>query len=363
MRKKLTYLFLAFLVTGRMLAQGVDPGTESLTHLWTFEDGTVDDKIGIAHGELVGDNIAVEDGDLVAYPNANGIGDSWVELPGADLDLASYDEVAVSAWFTPSPDFNIEWNSVWFFGDNGAGAGTGSDGMCLQARRGDGHARFWFTAGAPAGYNAEDGVNDDVYGNYNNDELYHVVCQVNNSNEIMMYHDGELVGITPLTTNPATGDIKSIVDISPNFALFCTSGYATDNPWVGSIHEIAIFNKALSDEEVIFLFDAGVNGFPAANNAVKNKTAQLPGAFDLSQNYPNPFNPTTNITFTLKQQEPVKLAVYDALGKQVVSLLDETRNAGEHTITFDAKGLTSGVYYYKLSTATGSITNKMLLMK
>ncbi len=364
MKTKLTCVLLALLLTGTgsLIAQGVDPGTDNLTHLWTFEDGTCDDPIGNVPGELIGDNIVIEGGDLVAYPNVDGIGDSWVELPGADLDLASYDEVAVSAWFTPSPDFNIEWNSVWFFGDNGAGAGTGSDGMCLQARRGDGHARFWFTAGAPAGYNAEDGVNDEVYGNYNNDELYHVVCQVNNSSELMMYHDGELVGITPLTTNPATGDIKGIIDISPNFALFCTSGYATDNPWVGSIHEIAIFNKALTDEEIIFLFDAGVNGFPAPS-AVKNKTAQLPGAFDLSQNYPNPFNPTTNITFTLKQKEAVKLAVYDALGKQVASLLDETRNAGEYTVTFDAKGLTSGVYYYKLSTGASSLTKKMLLMK
>jgi len=362
MSTKLHYLLpILLLLVGSLVAQ-VDPGSANLIHLWTFEDGTANDLIGAAHGELFGDNIAVEDGDLVAYSNDSGIGDSWVELPGYEIDIGgTCDEVAVSAWFTPDGAHNIEWNSVWFFGDDGAGAGTGSDGMCLQARRGDGHARFWFTAGAPAGYNAEDGVNDDIYGNYNNDELYHVVCQVNIDSELMMYHDGELVGITPLTTNPATGDIKSIYDISPNFARFCTSTYATDNPWVGMIHEIAMFNKALSDEEVLYLFEH--QDWSANLSAIENEAGVLPRESSLAQNYPNPFNPTTEISYSLKQSEPVKLVVCDILGREIATLVDGFQDQGMYNITFNAQDLTSGIYYYQLRTSTGVLTKKMVLMK
>jgi hypothetical protein len=356
----LLFLVLMLVLTGSLAAQ--DPGTANLTHLWTFEDGTADDQVGEAHGELIGDNVYVEDGDLITLPNADNVGDSWVEVPGDVIYMAEYYEVAVAAWFTPMSDYNIQWNTIWFFGNDGDGAGTGSDGMALQARRNDNHARFWFTAGAPAGYNAEDGVNDDVYGNYNYDELYHVVCQVNDASELMMYHDAELVGVAPLTTNPATGDIKGIYDISPNFGRFCHSTYAADNPWVGYLHQIAIFNRALTDEEVTYLFEH--EDWSAGVTAVdKNEATALPSEYGLAQNYPNPFNPTTEISYTLKQSEQVKLTVFDVLGRAVATLVDGFQNPGKHDITFDAQDLTSGVYYYQLRTGTGTITKKMVLMK
>jgi hypothetical protein len=361
MIKKVHYiLFLTLLFTVGLKAQ--DPGKDNLTHLWTFEDGTTDDMVGNAPGEFNGDNIDLIDGDLVTFPNADGVGDSWLDLPGDELDLGSYTEVSVSAWFTPDSASNTQWNTIWFFGDDGAGAGTGSDGMALQARRGDGHARFWFTAGAAAGYNAEDGVNDVDYGNYNNNVLYHVVCEVTADNEIIMYHDGVLIGTTPLTTNPATGEIKSIADISPNFAMFCQSGYAGtgDLAWVGAIHEIAIFNKALSDEEVAFLFNAGVNGYPTA---VKDKNPKVPEAFNLSQNYPNPFNPRTTIAFDLPKPGNTSLIVYDVLGKPVATLINGELKAGHHTINFSASNLSGGVYFYSLNSGDFSSTKKFILLK
>ena len=359
MIKKVHYiLFLTLLLTIGLNAQ--DPGKEHLTHLWSFEDGTTDDMIGNVPGEFNGNNIDLIDGDLVTFPNADGVGDSWLDLNGYDLDLGSYTEVSVSAWFTPDSASNTQWNTIWFFGDDGAGAGTGSDGMALQARRGDGHARFWFTAGAPAGFNAEDGVNDDAYGNYNNNVLYHVVCEVTIDNEIKMYHDGVLIGTTPLTTNPATGDIKNIADISPNFARICHSTYAGDFPWVGAIHEIAIFNKALSDEEVAFLFDAGVNGYPTA---VKDKSSQLPETFNLLQNFPNPFNPRTTIAFDLPVPGYTSLVVYDILGRPVATLVNSELRAGHHTINFSASNLSGGVYLYTLKSGDFSSTKKFILLK
>ena len=352
-----SFLVLMLVLSGNLVAQ--DPGTDNLTHLWTFEDGTLNDQIGGANGAFVGDNALVEFGDLVTFPNLDGVADSWVELNGGDIDLSSYNEVTIAAWFTPALE-NIQWNALWFFGDDGAGAGAGSDGICFQPSRGDDVARFWITSGNPtAPYNNEDGVVDVI--EYNDLDLHHVVCEVNEVPEISMYHNGELIGTTPCTSDPDAGKDNGVWCISPNFARFAHSCYSADNPYLGSIHEIAIFNRALTDEEVAYLYSVGVNGFPATS--VTDKAPQLAQEFGLSQNYPNPFNPTTEITYTLKQGEQVKLTIYDLLGNEVATLVDEYQNPGEHNITYNAQDLTSGVYCYQLQTATGSFTKKMVLMK
>ena len=88
-----------------------------------------------------------------------------------------------------------------------------------------------------------------------------------------------------------------------------------------------------------------------------------PAVYSLEQNYPNPFNPSTSINFNIAEAGMVKLAVYNLLGQEVKSLVNEFKEAGQHTILFDASTLTSGAYFYKLETAQFSQTRKMLLAK
>ncbi len=88
-----------------------------------------------------------------------------------------------------------------------------------------------------------------------------------------------------------------------------------------------------------------------------------PFQFKLSQNYPNPFNPATKINFTVPQSTNVSLRVFDVLGREVSILVNEFKAAGYHSVSFDAKNLTSGVYFYTLSAGGFSQTNKMLLVK
>lgn len=83
----------------------------------------------------------------------------------------------------------------------------------------------------------------------------------------------------------------------------------------------------------------------------------------IEKNYPNPFNPTTTIHFTIPQDGAVSLKVFDMLGREVMTLLNEYRNAGAHQINFNASSLTSGVYFYKLETNGRSAIQKMLLVK
>ncbi len=85
--------------------------------------------------------------------------------------------------------------------------------------------------------------------------------------------------------------------------------------------------------------------------------------YTLSQNYPNPFNPNTIISFTLPQREAVKLKVFDINGRTIVTLLNEIRNAGEHTITFNASDVASGAYFFQIKAGDFIATKKMLLIK
>jgi hypothetical protein len=89
----------------------------------------------------------------------------------------------------------------------------------------------------------------------------------------------------------------------------------------------------------------------------------LPREFALSQNYPNPFNPSTTIKYELPQSSVVKLSVFDMLGREVSVLVDERRDAGVHEVKFDASGLASGVYLYRLQAGDFVQARKLVVVK
>jgi hypothetical protein len=86
-------------------------------------------------------------------------------------------------------------------------------------------------------------------------------------------------------------------------------------------------------------------------------------AFELSQNYPNPFNPVTTISFSVPTQSHVKLIVYDQLGNEVKTLVNDVKSAGRHSVEFDGSSLSSGVYFYKLQSENYVSIKKLILMK
>lgn len=89
----------------------------------------------------------------------------------------------------------------------------------------------------------------------------------------------------------------------------------------------------------------------------------MPTKFDLAQNYPNPFNPTTSIKYSLPKESNVLLKVFNVMGEEIKTLVNSYKSAGTHTVNFDASGLTSGFYIYKIETSEFSKTMKMLLTK
>ncbi|MEQ8579590.1 MAG: T9SS type A sorting domain-containing protein [Balneola sp.] len=89
----------------------------------------------------------------------------------------------------------------------------------------------------------------------------------------------------------------------------------------------------------------------------------LPKEFSLEQNYPNPFNPSTNIEFALPEQAEVSLKVYNLLGREIYTLVSGKMNAGNHKVEFNASGLSTGLYFYRIQAGSFIQTKKMMLIK
>lgn len=88
-----------------------------------------------------------------------------------------------------------------------------------------------------------------------------------------------------------------------------------------------------------------------------------PDEFSLSQNYPNPFNPNTKIKFTIKEKGLVNSKVYDILGREISTLVNDVKSQGLYDVDFNAAGLSSGIYFYSLQSGSNVESKKMILIK
>ncbi|MBK7106423.1 MAG: T9SS type A sorting domain-containing protein [Ignavibacteriae bacterium] len=101
----------------------------------------------------------------------------------------------------------------------------------------------------------------------------------------------------------------------------------------------------------------------STTTAIAENSSNIPTEYNLSQNYPNPFNPTTTISYTIPEAGFTKLSIYNSLGEVVQSLVNENQSAGRYNVNFNANNLSSGLYFYTISSGNFAQTNKMILMK
>jgi len=106
-----------------------------------------------------------------------------------------------------------------------------------------------------------------------------------------------------------------------------------------------------------------LNGVSGIVNGITPIAGEIPVNYNLHQNYPNPFNPVTNIKFSIPEAGLVKLVVFDVTGKEVSTLISQSMKAGNYVVDFDASSLTSGVYFYKLTSGSYINTKRMILVK
>lgn len=204
-------------------------------------------------------------------------------------------------------------------------------------------------------------------------------------------------GSCPWLNNETTGDSLGARRLD-TFYISCNSSWKLNQDTIVNLWGIQRRVKAFSDNpsppnwskyrrEYVMGIGKVLNGFwyqPGVTNwselvgcvingvlygdtntlvGINQISSEIPNNFSLSQNYPNPFNPATNIKFQIPKTRLVKLVVYDALGKEVQTLVNQQLGAGTYSVDFDGSNLSSGVYYYRIETGSFTETKKMLIVK
>ena len=120
------------------------------------------------------------------------------------------------------------------------------------------------------------------------------------------------------------------------------------------------FTNPEGDSVSLFLIRAYVH---STQTGVSQEIELAPSDFTLTQNYPNPFNPSTTIRYSIPTNSHVTLKIFNLLGKEVTTVVDETLAAGKYTVTFNASNLASGVYYYRIEAGSFKEVKKMVLIR
>ena len=188
-------------------------------------------------------------------------------------------------------------------------------------------------------------------------------------------------GVATLVDDAAYGDITDYISVPPaNYTLDLTladgvtlvQSYVADLRTLGGGSAVVFASGFLDPSSnqngepfgIFFaLADGTVGQFPEGVASVENISGVNPDNYLLAQNYPNPFNPSTTINFTIPNSEFVTLKVYNILGSEVATLVNENLSAGAYRFNFDAKGLASGVYLYELNAGNFREIKKMNLLK
>lgn len=143
---------------------------------------------------------------------------------------------------------------------------------------------------------------------------------------------------------------------------FTAIAFIEGNGTTVSVSNYSFVDSKVSGKVEYRLKQVDYDGSFSYSNVIEVETT-VPTEFNLSQNYPNPFNPVTIISYQLPVDGFVTLKVYDILGNEVKTLVNENRIAGSYKVEFDGKGLTSGLYIYRLVTDNYSSIKKMMLLK
>ena len=157
---------------------------------------------------------------------------------------------------------------------------------------------------------------------------------------------GGIIGVNPNLTNLVNNQLAMQFDFRQVYASLLAQWFG-----VGAAQLRAILQRDFAQ--------LPITGASSVNDDMLPK----PTRFELAQNYPNPFNPTTTIRYQLPISTTVKLSVFDMLGRELTTLVNARQPAGTYQVNFNASGLASGVYLYRLTTPEFTETKKMMLVK
>ncbi len=189
----------------------------------------------------------------------------------------------------------------------------------------------------------------------------------------------EGTNLRPFASHYVRASVPAIAEGQPQFVLSATQpgvglgiiGYFRDgsisteiavNPDAASQTVQTAWNWSALEKISVAVVNTNTSGFENIDYTLEMNST-VPDDDFILQNFPNPFNNSTMITFAITESKPVKLEVYDSIGRKVATLVDGQLESGYHTINFDAAGLASGMYIYRIITGELTRSKKMLLIK
>ncbi len=295
---------------------------------------------GIPTHEVAG--LTVDDSDNVYVSNTYGVykstdnGDTWFNIgtpPGGNLAFNSIGDLFLASWGgglwkLPAGDTtwvnltsNIGASWIWtiFIGSN--------DYIYAAGKRSEDNGETWITMGYTGSHGAS---------SYAENSHGHLFCGT------MNFGSGAF-----RSTN--YGDTWEAIN----------EGF----PMSGNYFDIR--SIAIDDQDYLYAGTLNYSMFKTTTPTVTSvdDDRYTPISFSLYQNYPNPFNPATTIQFDISKTSFVSLKIYNLLGQEVATLVNENKNPGKYEINFDASTLPSGVYFYRLTSIEYISTKKLLLMR
>jgi endo-1,4-beta-xylanase len=298
-KKNYLLLYLVMSIACSTAVAQVDPGTDNLTHSWTFDDGTAIDTVGNLEGVLMGDAEILNGSLQTSSPN------SWMELPANDIGINNYTEVTVETWFKSVPNGNTGFHMLASFGNTQNTIGVNY--YFITPARGDDISRAAISCGdLSTPWASETGANGPEFDDGN---LHHMVSTID-TDSITLYIDGELQASTPLDTN------NRISALSTNYAYLAKAVYTADPAWRGEILEFNMYNKALSADEILFLFnDSNVNAGQRPV-IVEAESGELGSSFSTMQDGEVSYITTTaNYTGSGSPDDSNRVATYEVTFK------------------------------------------------
>lgn len=300
-------------------------------------------------GLLVGDP---ENGYFTIFTTEDG-GETWIRI-----DATKIPEPDGSGEFGIVNNLAVSGNKAWFGTQND----YGKKGRVFSSND---KGKSW-SAIAPVDYSI---ISTIAFSS----ELIGIL--VYDNNKVAHTRDGGLTW-TPYWSIGLYGSGSSFATSSSFILVGLNSSYvSTDGGVIWTKRETNITNSyleavsfsnssdgwAVGERGVILKWYGGT--LPDIPVSVEDNKNNIPLEFRLEQNFPNPFNPSTTIEYSIPKQSHVSIKVYDLLGREITTILNEAKPAGNYSVNFDGSGLSSGVYFYKLTAGGFNQTKKLILAK
>jgi len=168
----------------------------------------------------------------------------------------------------------------------------------------------------------------------------------------------------------STINLAYLLTIPPFPAIPVTLVNKPDTTWIASgvwivksVSPSIVVDLTSLGQQVRFYIPGYIQELTNPPSSISQISTEVPDKFSLSQNFPNPFNPSTKISFDINTASNVQLVIFNSLGKEVKTLVNENLKAGKYEVNFNASDLSSGAYYYRLTADNKSISKTMFLVK